>query len=191
MVSKASICGLVLLSELLVSSPASAQTSDPVRICALLQDVAGVPAETLDRAKHEAVRVFERSGLGLTWVTGGAAFGPHCLTVRIAPKPLGSHDREPRTLGMASGTRSVRGNFAWVFYHRIRLASSQLEIDESLLLGHVIAHEIGHLFLPYGKHAVSGVMRAAWDRAQAMNAAAGFLTFTPSQVSFMRRLLSP
>jgi hypothetical protein len=57
------------------------------------------------------------------------------------------------------------------------------------MLGHVIAHELGHLLLPHGGHSVGGVMRAEWDPAQVMSAARGILTFTPDQAGMIRERL--
>jgi hypothetical protein len=58
------------------------------------------------------------------------------------------------------------------------------------MLGHVMAHELGHLLLPHGAHSVVGVMRPAWDRAQAKGALEGTMTFTPDQAELIRTLLS-
>jgi hypothetical protein len=61
----------------------------------------------------------------------------------------------------------------------------------SQLLGHVMAHEMGHLLLPYGAHSIAGLMRPAWDRSQVRAAAEGLLTFTPDQAALIfERLLA-
>ena len=57
--------------------------------------------------------------------------------------------------------------------------------DAGLILGHVIAHEIGHLLLPYNSHARTGLMRGGWDTQQAMRAATGALTFTPKEAALI------
>ena len=184
------VTGLALLVELLGSHGASAQASHPTGVvCVLLQDIAGVPPQTLEAAKYETARVFKRSALTFSWVTG-ESFGGQCLIVRIVKTPPGGHYRDPRILGVALGTKDVSGRHAWVFYDRVRIASSRIDLDESQMLGHVIAHELGHLLLPYGQHAVVGVMRPKWDRAQVENAAAALLTVKPGEVAIIRRRLS-
>ena len=80
----------------------------------------------------------------------------------------------------------ARGINLWVFYPRIRAYSAELGHGPSQLLGHVMAHELGHLLLPYGAHSVAGLMRPAWDRAQVRAAAEGLLTFTPDQAGLIR-----
>jgi hypothetical protein len=52
-----------------------------------------------------------------------------------------------------------------------------------------MAHEMGHLLLPYGSHAATGLMKAGWDNRQALLAATGSLTFEPSQTAQIRARL--
>ena len=92
-------------------------------------------------------------------------------------------------LGVAPSTQEARGINLWIFYPRIRAYSAELGMHASQLLGHVMAHEMGHLLLPYGAHAVAGLMRPEWDRAQVRAAAEGLLTFTPDQAALIRERL--
>ena len=92
-------------------------------------------------------------------------------------------------LGVAPSTQEARGINLWIFYPRIRAYSAELGMDASQLLGHVMAHEMGHLLLPYGAHSLAGLMRPAWDRAQVRAAAEGLLTFTPDQAALIRERL--
>ena len=62
-------------------------------------------------------------------------------------------------------------------------------MDASQLLGHVIAHEMGHLLLPSGAHSAAGLMRPIWDLAQVQAADQGALTFTPDQAGLIREHL--
>jgi hypothetical protein len=54
------------------------------------------------------------------------------------------------------------------------------------ILGHAIAHEIGHLLLPGNGHSVSGIMRARWDQKEWMLLRQGNLNFTPEQARLLR-----
>ena len=80
------------------------------------------------------------------------------------------------------------GRVAWLYYSRIHDLAQLLHLDVSLL-GHVMAHEMGHLLLPYGAHAATGLMKAGWDTRQAFLAASGALTFDPSQAALIRTRL--
>ncbi len=75
---------------------------------------------------------------------------------------------------------------AYAFYKRIVDLAEHNGADIAALLGHVIAHEIGHLLLPYDSHSSSGVMRAEWDRGQFDDMAKGLLTFGPEQAHLIR-----
>ena len=104
-------------------------------------------------------------------------------------QPVSAKSRNPRMLGVAPSTNEERGINVWIFYFRIKSYSANLGMHASQLLGHVMAHELGHLLLPYGAHVVAGVMRPEWDRAQVKNAAKGLLTFTPDQAALIRERL--
>jgi len=59
-----------------------------------------------------------------------------------------------------------------------------------IVLGHAMAHEIGHLLLPYG-HSPTGLMRAEWEAKDLRLAANRQLNFTSEQAELMRgRLLA-
>ncbi len=52
-----------------------------------------------------------------------------------------------------------------------------------------IAHEIGHMLLPDGKHAKSGFMAAPWNPSHFRSAAAGLLLFSEASAELIRREL--
>src|SRR5262249_17442919 len=62
----------------------------------------------------------------------------------------------------------------------------QREFEAPIVLGCVIAHEIGHLLLGSKSHSFSGVMRSRWDREQIREATMGGLLFTPKQGRLMQ-----
>jgi uncharacterized protein YqgC (DUF456 family) len=87
---------------------------------------------------------------------------------------------------VAPGTRETRGTLAYAFYDRIKeVTITTIGADAGLILGHVIAHEIGHLLLPYNSHAQTGLMRGGRDTQQAMRAATGALTFTSKEAALI------
>ena len=176
------IAGLVLCVGLADRQTASGQ---PL-IHVLVMDQAEVPPVTRQRAQDVATRVFHLSGLALVWVDAGTC-PARCLTVRIVTEPVTAQSRrDPHILGVAPSMPEARGINLWVFYPRIRALSAELGMDASQLLGHAMAHELGHLLLPYGAHSLAGLMRGKWDRAQVRAAAEGLLTFTPDQAGLIR-----
>ena len=159
------IAGLVLCAGLTAGHTAAAQTPGQPIVYVLIMDRAEVPADTLNRAQDEATRVFQLSGIALVWVDAETCQAG-CLTVRIVTQPVSAKSRNPHMLGVAPSTQEARGINLWIFYPRIRAYSAELGMHASQLLGHVMAHEMGHLLLPYGAHSLAGVMRPEWDRAQ-------------------------
>jgi hypothetical protein len=178
------VAGLVLCAGLADRQIASGQ---PL-IHVLLMDQAEVPPVTRQRAQDVATRVFHLAGLALIWVDAGTCQA-RCLTVRIVTQPVSAKSRNPHMLGVAPSMPEARGINLWVFYPRIRAYSVELGMDASQLLGHVIAHELGHLLLPYGSHSLAGLMRPIWDLPQVRAATAGLLTFTPDETALIRARL--
>ena len=58
-----------------------------------------------------------------------------------------------------------------------------------MILGHVIAHETGHLMLPYDAHSPTGIMRAQMDSKSMREAFCGNLYFTLAQSELIRTAL--
>ena len=183
------ILGLVLWTVVIGPQSAAGQDASASSIRVLLHDSAGVPLETVERARQEVSRLFRRSNIPFEWI-GADRFDASSLSIRIISKPIDAKSRNRLVVGLAPGTREVRGKLAFVFYNRIHLYSAQLGLDTSQMLGHVIAHELGHLLLPYGAHSIAGIMRPAWDRVQVTNAAGGTLAFTSDQAELIRKRLS-
>jgi hypothetical protein len=58
------------------------------------------------------------------------------------------------------------------------------------LLGHAIAHELGHLFLGTNSHSPTGLMRARWQSDDLANASRGALNFSSVESQQMRNKLT-
>jgi hypothetical protein len=176
-------------------SRASAEPVEPLTIELVVVNHAQVPERIVSRGRAEAVRIYRSLGINLvSSVTGEFSVAPQ-LIVTIVSKPsdvplsdeLASKSVHERVLGVAPGHQNRRDLAVWAFYARIENTGTMRGIDPGVLLGYVIAHEIGHLLLPYDAHSESGIMRAAWDKAQATNAVMGTLTFDRGQAALIRR----
>jgi hypothetical protein len=78
---------------------------------------------------------------------------------------------------------AVVPTFATVYYDNA-LRSAKRDSDEfevPIILGCVIAHELGHLLLGSNSHSGSGVMQPRWERKQLRQAMTNALLFTPEQ----------
>jgi hypothetical protein len=54
------------------------------------------------------------------------------------------------------------------------------------VLAYAMAHEMGHLLLPYPAHSTNGIMRAEWDGDDLRHIANGSMLFTPAQTALIR-----
>ena len=165
------IAGALVFGVLTGRTDAAAESLDSLSVHVLVLDRIGVEADTLRQAQEEARRIFKASGISLAWQLRGQKppAAPFVIKlVIIVSNPIGETDKSPNMLAIAPGSKEARGTVAWLFYHRIVDLGQLLRLGVSQLLGHVMAHEMGHLLLPYGSHAASGIMRAGWDTRQAL-----------------------
>src|SRR5262249_48195086 len=95
-------------------------------------------------------------------------------------------DAGPNVLGLATGNERQAGTVVYIFYDRVSHLSARYEERGGRLLGHVIAHEVGHLLLPYGAHSRSGLMHADWTRDDMEHIAHGLLLFAPRDAQLLR-----
>ena len=164
----------------------------------IVQDDASVPPKLLERAKEEATRIFQDINVELIWLEhGDARFkDPSALKsvviVHILSREMIDRMKKPDSvMGWAApGTRLVKVSYSRIkaFSRRTELVSPTLrDNDTACILGHVVAHEIGHLLLPRGAHSPSGIMRASLDRQLA---ALGGLFFTADQAQDIRTKLA-
>jgi len=60
------------------------------------------------------------------------------------------------------------------------------DAQTSRILGHAIAHEVGHLLLGPSAHSPSGIMRGVWSPDDLKLMSWTYLLFTPSQSDQLR-----
>jgi hypothetical protein len=150
-------------------------------------DYADAPAEVREHAKAHATRIYDAIGVEIVWLQlrdVRATDTPllrsmvtiHLLSPDMADRMLGTTS----VMGMATpGARVVK-----VLYQRVKQMSNRHSQPTGSLLGHVIAHEIGHLFLPPNPHVLSGIMQEDLDLRLVASAS---LWFTPGQGRTIRR----
>ena len=164
-------------------------------------DQVKLSAQILNRAKQQSTHVYAYAGVDVTWVdldrrancslpTGERNY----FVVVILPKA--ANDKiVPDTMGIAP-TVSVMYPRAYVFYNRVELLVDLLR-DRSyprntclaIILGQAIAHELGHLLMPGGVHAPSGIMSTNWNIEQWNSALAGTLLFLEWEANAIRNQL--
>jgi hypothetical protein len=195
-----------------LARPAAAERAPTLTIVLQVPDHRGVPIGIVTRAKPAVTRIYREAGVDVTW--RDARSGARSAAAQQAPRgfeqgfalvvlPREMTDQLTVTtdaLGAAAGTPESRGRVAYVFYNRVQaVARTYLNtarrraMDDqytAIVLAHAMAHEIGHLLLPYG-HSATGLMRAGWDGQDLRLAVRMQLTFTPDQAALIRARLTP
>jgi hypothetical protein len=78
---------------------------------------------------------------------------------------------------------------AYIFHSDVREVAEAEDVPEFRLLGHVLAHEIGHLLLGPKSHSATGIMQAEWSGQALRTIARHFLFFNEQQSRRMREAL--
>lgn len=170
-----------------ITQPVFAEQLPTLRV--LISSAGCVPADILAQAQGETVRIYAAAEVDLVWVAPGpvslepSAFALATI-VRCATQV--ERRRQPDRMGVAPTTRQTAGILAYAFYDNIERFAHREAVNAAQILGHVMAHELGHLLLGYGAHSPDGIMRAEWDRRDLTLARAGRLTFTTQQAKAVR-----
>jgi hypothetical protein len=170
-----------------------------------LRCLAPIPPTALRQAKTAVVRIYRIAGVQVVWqgcistaedtpsdpAEGASRRCPLALTIVILPRSMTERlQPDEDTMGMAPGTATERGQRAYVFYDRIDETSHFFSADLGQVLGHAIAHEIGHLLLPYPAHSRTGLMRSTWVSKDFQDLARGAFVLTAEQAALLRSRLA-
>jgi hypothetical protein len=169
----------------------------------------GIPLGILLHAESEASRIFRESGLEIRWLNCSPAPAPpenlqnslnsrdpgQCTTadfpshlqLRIAKHSLNLNEF---AMGISYLSADGIGCNADLFYDRAKAINETSRVNVSTILGHGIAHELGHLLLGTNSHAPMGLMRARWQPADLARASQGHLLFSPLESLEMRNKLA-
>jgi len=146
-------------------------------------------------AKTEAARILGNAGVHVQWKSvqdSRKAYrqvrecntpAPDVSDIDILIQDVTPRDDHPDALGYAlpfakSGFRVV------IFWDRILAAT---ERPNAKLLGHVIAHETGHMLMGTLSHARSGVMKAHWSSFDTSTMQSHSFSFVPADVEMIAR----
>jgi len=177
-----------------------------LRLSIHLYDLANISPHTLDEAAREAARVLATAGVEVVWQRGPAGSPEAHASEQTASTAAWRQTPDTRDYLVVRILRSFpdralpgalgyslpdakAGAQATVFYDRIEPLGQSGAISVSALLGHAMAHEIGHVLLGTTEHSPDGIMKARWGKPDYQRAAMGFLEFTPSQRAAIRERL--
>lgn len=156
--------------------------------------------KALTEAEAQASKVFRQVGIEVVWLSCYSskqgfemhrncerAPGPTDIQLRVlyAPEVLPSSFRHSIGFSFVPEPGEF-GYLASVFYDCITGMAARTGVPQAVVLGHAMAHEIGHLLLGTNRHSQSGIMRAQWSRGEMVLAVLGHLRFTRQEAQLLR-----
>jgi DNA-binding PadR family transcriptional regulator len=157
-------------------------------ITIVVDNRADVRSDVLTRAMMHVVRILGAIGVDTSWTCipppSPAGFIVHVSIVpQLADWPS---DRWTHPLGVAVTGDGDQNERIYVFYDQVVEFAGGSPVRVDVVLGHVTAHEIGHVLLPQTSHSESGIMRSPWDALDMGNADNGRLLFTAKEGALIR-----
>ena len=186
----------------LSGSPVWSRASAPEesRVAISVHNDAGIPTRILLSAEEEASRVFRQSGIEVHWLNcplpaNGPEDPAQCETADFPAHlqlRIAKHSRNLNgfTLGISYLSADGSGCYADLFYKRVEEMHESSQVSLASILGHGVAHEIGHLLLGTNSHADTGIMRARWQSGELASVSKGALFFSSIQSREMRSKLA-
>jgi hypothetical protein len=156
----------------------------------------GVRDAIVAKAKTETELVFRSAGVTIVWRDCDVFPTPaeqerepwFIVRLRTGKPPLTVGPASLDVMGKAFVEEHGGGNMADAYFQAVQATSAQHRGDSGVLLGFVMAHELGHLLLGAG-HTPDGVMQAAWSQKQMDALRQRWLRFTQEGAARIRRAL--
>ena len=128
----------------------------------------------------EAAAIFQHAGVNLLWTD--PTVGRFNITVNVVPEPFTVRMVASDVLGATPGHAGI----AYVFHNPIQRFARRHDMSVGVVMGHAIAHELGHATLHSSRHGLSGLMTSRWNPRQALLATEGLLHFTDEESRAIR-----
>ena len=181
------------------------ENPDWPRVTLRVYDLTGMSTSDLAAALGETTKVLQKAGIALAWTTGDPT-APEAhwedATPRTMPVPLPrivvarimdktGQGFPSEMLGRAYPFANV-GCQITIFLDHIRIRQAEAGVAVPNLMGHVLAHELGHVLLRSGSgaHTPRGLMSTDWGRAEFQRIEQGALNFSQKQAAVMRSMLA-
>jgi hypothetical protein len=187
------ICWIVAGCLTVLVRPSLSQ-SQPLTVTVRVYNHVNVSHETLERAQSEASRIFRRGGLELRWLSDPLSEngrqarlnpdvnpGELVLNIKLLNESMAKRLRRPGSrFGLALHVD------AFVFFHRVEEEARNGISSTSTILGHIMAHELGHLILGEDSHSSDAIMTETLRQKHFEQANKGKLLFRSEEAQRMR-----
>jgi len=180
-----------LVASFIFHAPAVRAAKVPSTV--LVYNYANASAATLFLAEREATRILDSAGATIVWTN---CWDERQLSVETNQLCAKGWTSQTPGLTLISGTNRFLPKefgaasipvYATIYYEHIALRAHEdnSEAELPILLGCVIAHELGHL-LGFPGHSTSGIMQPQFGARQIRQALMGNLLFTKEQTRVIR-----
>lgn len=169
--------------------------TEPLAIAVRVRDTAQVPDDVLVQAQGDVTRIYRQAGVDLSWTTPDSlcaetnAARHTVLTIALLSFAQAVRMDSGVTtdrVGFAARDTAEGGRVAYVLYDRIEVLAEANGWDPARMLAIAMAHEFGHLLLPYDAHSLDGVMHGDWTNEGIRLAQRNLLFFTAKQRDLLR-----
>jgi hypothetical protein len=170
-------------------------TASELRVTVRVYNSVNLSTGELNRAEGEAAKIFQFTGIHLTWTTGlliaavndntpSERWDPASLQLRIWTRAMaGKRLSSSETMGFCV---SLKNGDAVVLADAVQKRAVFGTTDAADLIGLAMAHELGHLLLRSAAHSVTGIMRSRWTERALRADGQGYLRFTAGEAESMR-----
>jgi len=178
-----------------------AQSPDTPRITVFVYNYAAIPPDVLVKTETETARIYQLGGIEIQWLDcplspPEASRFPECqvsprpttLALRLLSQSMAERaGQAQKCLGFAPSPDN--GSFATianVFAHEAEQLAKRRDMPQSVILAHLMAHEMGHLLLGDNSHSVNGIMHIPWRPKELEIIREGRMAFMPEEAAAMR-----
>jgi hypothetical protein len=160
----------------------------------LVHDLAAVHPEVLKQAESEVTRIFSLANVRIEWLHCSTHVGESGELSSCPAHPAGTIILRivpaiPDSLGASALgyalTPGVDGLYATISFPRVQVCVAHQTASAAGLpqvLGHAMAHEIGHILLGTNSHSDAGLMQQNWNARALNDASKGCLNFSREEV---------
>jgi hypothetical protein len=160
-------------------------------------NLAGVPEGTLVQAEETAASIFHNAGIKLLWADCSSLHKEieHRVCSTIESAPVVIIKILPQVMAERSGIpqrkfgAAVPPNLAFILFDRVEKITRDTGFSRPRVLGHIMAHELGHLMLPAETHSAHGIMSETLISRDCERPGIMLLMFTRAQGGRMRQRL--
>jgi hypothetical protein len=144
-----------LAAVILLSAQVTIAGNRPVKVCLATQLL---PFPMQSRARAQASAIYAKIGVDLKWSRLSECADD---SIRIDIEPRAGASVSPMVLARAYPFEAGSPHIT-IFLDRVQALIEGRTLSGPSIMGHVLAHEIGHILLRTDAHANTGLMKARW-----------------------------